>query len=87
MKFHHIGIATKDIEKTLKEYEKIHDVVHSSDIIYDAEQDSYLAYVETNESLNIEYIAGDKVKNFIEKGISFYHVCYTIENKDKSNPK
>jgi len=84
MKFHHIGIATKNIEKALTDYKSMHDVIYSSDIIYDEEQESYLAYVETNENVNIEFISGDKVKNLIEKGITFYHLCYTVDDLDAS---
>ena len=84
MKFHHIGIATGDIEKAVSDYTKMHNISYISDIIYDEQQESYLAYIETNENINVEFIAGDKVKNLIDKGITFYHLCYTVDDINES---
>ncbi len=83
MKFHHIGIATKDIDKTLDWVRNQFDVVSVSDKVYDKNQDAYLQMIETN-GVNIELVSGNVVEKFIEKNITYYHICYEVDNLDKS---
>jgi len=83
MQFHHIGIATKDIDKTLDWVCGQFEVVSVSDKVYDKNQDAYLQMIET-KSVNIELVSGNVVRKFIEKNITYYHVCYEVDNLDKS---
>lgn len=83
MKFHHIGIATKDIDKTLDWVRNHFDIVSVSDKVYDKNQDAYLQMIETSD-VNIELVSGYVVEKFIEKSITYYHICYEVDHLDKS---
>ena len=78
MKVHHIGIVTKQIEDSVRDFEKMHHVVEKTEIIFDEEQGCHLAYLKTDEGLNVEFISGEIVKNIVEKNIFYYHLCYEV---------
>ena len=80
MRFHHIGIACKDIKQEIPKIAKIHKIINEPEIIHDSEQNADLCYIETEDSINIELISGPQVENILNKNISFYHVCYEVEN-------
>ena len=79
MKFHHIGIATKNIEKTLEWVSEHFQIINISDKVYDANQDAYLQMIETID-VNIELVSGNIVEKLIKKNITYYHVCYEVDN-------
>ena len=83
MKFHHIGIACKDISKEIKSISKIHDIIEISPIVHDTEQDAKLCMVKTSEGVNIEFISGPQVENLIKKRISYYHMCFEVCDIEK----
>jgi len=83
MKFHHIGIATKDIDKTLKWLKEQFKVLNISQKVYDKNQDAYLQMIETKD-VNIELVSGKVVEKFIKKNITYYHICYEVSNIYKS---
>ena len=79
MKFHHIGIATKNIEKTLEWVAEHFQIINISDKVYDENQDAYLQMIETTD-VNIELVSGNIVEKLIKKNITYYHVCYEVDN-------
>ena len=79
MKFHHIGIATKNIEKTLEWVAEHFQIINISDKVYDENQDAYLQMIETTD-VNIELVSGHIVEKLIKKNITYYHVCYEVDN-------
>lgn len=83
MKFHHIGIATQNIDKTLDWICSQFNVITVSDKVYDNNQDAYLQMIETID-VRIELVSGNVVEKFIEKNITYYHVCYEVENLEES---
>ena len=86
MKIHHIGIASRDINKSIEYYEKIHNVTYKTNIIFDELQNCYLAFLKTNEGINIEFILGKQVEHILNKNITYHHICYeVIYLKDKIN--
>ena len=87
MKIHHVGIASKDIENSIKNYEKMHEVIKKTAIVFDKEQNACVAYLETKEGLNVEFIAGKQVENIIKRGISYYHLCYEVGNIEEQIEK
>ncbi len=84
MRLHHIGIASQNIDESVKDYYQYHDVKKKSSKIYDELQKAELVFIETNEGVNIEFVQGQPVDNILAKGISFYHICYEVNDIKKS---
>lgn len=83
MKFHHIGIATKDIDKTLKWVKKQFEVKHISEKVYDKNQDAFLQMIKTTD-VNIELVSGTTVEKFVKKNITYYHICYEVSDIEQA---
>jgi methylmalonyl-CoA/ethylmalonyl-CoA epimerase len=83
MKFHHIGIATNNINKTFEFVKNHFDIVNFTDIIYDKNQNAALQMIYTKD-INIELVSGGMVKDIIKKKITYYHICYEVTNIQKS---
>jgi methylmalonyl-CoA/ethylmalonyl-CoA epimerase len=83
VKFHHIGIATQNIDKTLDWLCGQFNVISISNKVYDNNQDACLQMIET-VGVNIELVSGNMVKRFIEKNITYYHVCYEVDDLEES---
>ena len=83
MKFHHIGIATKNIEKTLEWLKNQFQIVNISEKVYDENQDAFLIMVETVD-VNIELVSGNIVEKFIRKNITYYHMCYEVNDLNEA---
>jgi len=79
MKFHHIGIATKNIDTTLNWIQKQFEVTKISEKIFDSNQNAYLQMVATID-VDIELISGEVVEKFIKKNVTYYHICYEVDN-------
>lgn len=79
MKFHHIGIATKNIDKTLNWIKKNFEIIQISPKVFDKNQDVYLQMIQTKD-INIELVSGKTVEKFIEKNITYYHICYEVDD-------
>lgn len=84
MKFHHIGIATNDIDKTISKLKKFFDVSNISEIVYDSNQDANLCMVTMSDGIRIELINGKVVENILKKRQYLYHTCYSVENIDEA---
>ncbi len=83
MKFHHIGIATEDIEKSIEKLKKYFDIKEISKIVYDKNQDANLCMLEMNDGIMIELISGGVVSNLVKKRQYLYHTCYSVKNIDE----
>jgi len=84
MKFHHIGIACKDIEVTKIFLQKSFEIKNITDTLYDEKQDVNLCILTTSDNLNIELVSGITVKPFIKKSQFLYHNCWSVKNIDIS---
>ena len=80
MLLHHIGIACRDIDQTVQSLKKNYDIASVSKIIFDERQNAKLCLVETNNGITIELIAGSTVSNLLKKGISYYHLCFSVKD-------
>ena len=58
MKFHHVGIACKDIASVKADIEKNHVVVKSSEVVFDEHQDANLCLLTLQEGVNLELVSG-----------------------------
>ena len=83
MKIHHIGIVCKNIEKSVADYKKYFNVVEESITVYDAQQKANLCMLKTDTGLDVEFISGEQVAH-MAKGITYYHVCYLVENLEEA---
>lgn len=84
MKFHHIGIATKDINLTLEYIKKVYDISNISDTIYDKNQDALLCMITLKDDTNIELVSGEAVKLYLKKRLFLYHTCWEVDDINKS---
>lgn len=80
MKFHHIGICCKNIKEEIENIKKIHQVKSVSEVIYDKKQEAELCILEIEDGLKMELISGKQVENLLKKRITYYHICYEVEN-------
>lgn len=80
IEFHHIGICCKDIYKEIENIKKVHNINKISDIIHDEKQNADLCIIEIEDRLKIELISGEIVSGLLKKKISYYHICYQVEN-------
>lgn len=81
MKFHHIGIACKDINKTVENFLTHHtNILNVSDVVFDSEQNAYLQIIELDDNTRYEFISGDMVKSLLDKNIDLYHTCFEVDN-------
>lgn len=83
MRFHHIGIATKDLKVSLEFIRNNFEIINISEVIYDEKQDATLQMIETKD-VNIELVTGNIVQKLIDSKTSYYHICYEVEDIHKS---
>ncbi|TMX34365.1 VOC family protein [Vibrio sp. Hep-1b-8] len=79
MKFHHVGCACKDIEKTAKKL-SIQLSANASEVVYDANQDAELCMLQLPDGSQIELVSGKVVENIVSNRQSYYHVCYAVKD-------
>ena len=87
MKFHHIGICCKNIEKKINLIEKIHKIIEKTEIIYDPLQDANLCMLTLEDGTNLELVSGKVVEIFLKKKINYYHICYEVVNIEEEIEK
>ena len=84
MNFHHLGIATDNIDNSINFIKENFEIISYTNKVYDPLQDAELVLIKTKD-VNIELVSGLAVDAFIEK--RHYHVCYEVGNIDKSIKK
>ena len=80
MKLHHLGIATKNIQKTEFFVKNTHDLKNSIGPIWDKNLNANLKLLEINNGVSIELVEGPIVGSFVKKNINLYHFCYEVED-------
>lgn len=83
-KIHHIGIACQDINRSIDDFKKYHNVVWQSNIVEDTYQNAQLCLLKTDMGLDYEFISGTQVERMVKKGISYYHICYEVTSLEES---
>jgi methylmalonyl-CoA/ethylmalonyl-CoA epimerase len=83
MKIHHVGIVCKNIQKAVREYGKLFEIVEQSPIVYDELQKAELCLIKTNTGLDVEFISGEQVEGLLKQKISYYHLCYSVSDIEK----
>lgn len=82
MKFHHIGIATEDINYLLMKINSFLDILQVSEIVYDEKQDASLCMVTLSDGMKLELISGNMVERIVKKRNYLYHTCFSTPNID-----
>lgn len=80
MIFHHIGIATKNIEKELANYKAVLNIKSISDIVNDPLQHARLCMIILMDGTHLELVEGKPVQEYVKKGIKLYHICFKVED-------
>jgi methylmalonyl-CoA/ethylmalonyl-CoA epimerase len=80
MKFHHIGIACRNIGEEIQSISRIHEIVKTSPVVFDKEQDAELVLLTLADGTNIELVSGRQVETLLKKNITYYHVCFEVED-------
>jgi|SRR5215471_9400416 len=84
MDFHHIGIACHDIAQTLNSIRRFHNVSQESAIIHDPHQDADVCLVSLAGGPVLELVTGPQVAGLIKNHITYYHVCYVVDDLEQS---
>ena len=84
MKFHHIGIATNDIDLMLSKMKNFFEIKEISNTVYDPLQDANLCMLTLNDGTKIELISGHIVENLLKKRQFLYHTCYVVGDLKKA---
>lgn len=80
MYVHHIGVITKNIENSIEKIKLQHDLERISDIVFDPAQNARLCMLYSKEGLDIELIEGEDFNNMLNKGTTYYHICYSTSD-------
>ncbi len=80
MRFHHIGIACRDIEEGKKNLQKLFSALEFGQTLFDKEQDVSLCMARVADGLSLELIAGEPVRKLVEKNVSYYHLCFEVDD-------
>lgn len=84
MKFHHVGVACKDIQAELQNIRKLHKIIEETPVVFDENQQAELCMITVEDGLNIELVSGAPVENLLKKRISYYHICYEVDDINQS---
>lgn len=84
MKFHHLGIACMNIEKTLAFIQETMTISTISDSIFDELQQATLCMVTLQDGTKLELISGPVVQSYLKRNIHLYHSCYVAENIEET---
>lgn len=90
MKFHHIGVAVKDIEKTVAIY--VQGGYKQSRTTFDPLQNVNVCWLTKDGMPTVELLAPidekSPVCNILEKnGVTPYHICYAVEDIEEAIAK
>ena len=87
LKFHHIGVATKDIDATASVYEQ--GGYRRSAIIFDPIQNVSICWLTKEGAPIVELLAPAEEKSPVNKtleknGVTPYHCCYVVDNIEET---
>lgn len=78
LKFHHVGVACSDIDKTSQSLKWITNG-ESYDVIYDSALRASLQLLRVADGTYIELVSGDAVTPFLKRRQILYHTCYCVD--------
>ena len=78
MRFHHLGIACEEIGACKNFVAASFDVVDSTPVIYDQNQNVDLCLLTIADGTHIELVSGKTVSQFVSKKQFLYHSCWEV---------
>ena len=84
MKFHHIGVASSDIHKSVNFVKKTFNIVTATEVFFDINQNANVCLLTDEFGTNIELISGKVVDKFIKKRQYLYHSCWEVIDINQS---
>ncbi len=87
VKFHHFGIACREIDKTAEAYAQLG--YSKGDTVFDPLQNINICFLTHSEMPLVELLSpvdeNSPVVQILEKnGVTPYHTCYTVEDLDSA---
>jgi len=83
--FHHVGVAVRDINTAVVQFQTLFGAVAESEVIHDEAQHVRLQFVKTGELL-IELLEPDgtpsPLDGLIKRGVAIYHTCHEVNDLD-----
>ncbi len=93
MRIHHIGIASENLERSIRNHEALFNMHPVTDIVEDPVQKVSVVMLSDTKGkgVPIELISPlddeSPVSNIVKKGIRLYHLCFTVENIESALKK
>jgi len=84
LRVHHVGIACRDLPSARRFVETTHTIVAATDVVHDDFQDADLCLLTDASGLGIELVAGPVVAKLVQKGHTYYHLCYEVDDLDQA---
>ena len=81
---HHVGFACSTIEAGLQFVTKLFDVKAVTAAVFDPFQNATVCMIETANGLSIELVVGQAVGRLLDRGVSLYHLAYSVNNIDEA---
>jgi len=83
LKFHHVGIVTKNIQRSISNYP----FAESSVVIEDENQNALISFLKTGSDTLIEFVqplsSRSQTYAFSLKGGGYHHTCFQIGSLDE----
>jgi methylmalonyl-CoA/ethylmalonyl-CoA epimerase len=80
MKFHHVGIACRDIAEEIQNISAIHEIIDQSPVVTDKAQNAELVLLTLSDGTHLELISGKQVEGMLKKNITYYHLCFEVDD-------
>lgn len=74
--FHHFGVACRDIEKAAAFIKTNYTVSSDTGTVFDPHQNAFVRLFNEGEDGALELVSGPAVGKTLERGTTYYHVCY-----------
>ena len=72
LKIHHVGIVCKNIEKAVRDYQKLYIMsLRFQEVVHDDLQHADLCILKTDTGLDVEFISGKQVTNLQKAKITY----------------
>jgi methylmalonyl-CoA/ethylmalonyl-CoA epimerase len=80
MKFHHVGIACRDLAEEIRNISAIHEIIHQTPVVADKGQNAELVLLTLSDGTHLELISGKQVEGILKKNITYYHLCFEVDD-------